>query len=210
MELRTTELRRQILGQLELTTPELRPARVEDDGDESYGDCEFLDKRSSYSLSAYWRTRSPVPAGSAASPSSDNVNDEPDVTVALPMQEHHPAGQLEKIDWTMMVIGFCMESAIDIALQSVQSRNHDDGSSSAFHFLSLLILFTFAALFVAKFISRSKFPMAAKVVEGFGLLLAALAFCYAVSIPFPYALKCTTWATFVICLLVILICKYRL
>ncbi|PON61659.1 hypothetical protein PanWU01x14_143180 [Parasponia andersonii] len=109
-----------------------------------------------------------------------------------------------QIDWIILMIGFCMESATDIALQSVQST---DQHPSKFHFLSLLILFTFATIFVARFI-RSKFPITAQVLEGFGIFLAVSAFCYAITIPFPYNLKCTTWATFVVCFLVVLICRF--
>lgn len=109
-----------------------------------------------------------------------------------------------QIDWIVVMIGFCLESATDIALQTVQPTDHH---RLKFIFLSLLILFTFEAIFVARFI-RLKFPIVAKVLEGFGLFLAVTAFCYAVTIPLPYPLKFTTWASFIVCLLLVLICRY--
>ncbi|EXB76393.1 hypothetical protein L484_005327 [Morus notabilis] len=133
-------------------------------------------------------------------------------TVGVPVPaDQQNLDRPEKINWAMIVIGFCMESAVDIALQTPQNHidqniNHDQNFSS-FHLLSMLILFTFAALFVAIFM-RHKFRITAQVLEGVGLLLAVSAFCYAVSIPFPHELKCITWSTFGISLLAVLICKY--
>lgn len=169
-----------------------------------------------------WPQQPPPPPPPTTSSSSELLDKEYQMigtTVVMPAEEQNPQPPLQppqaapgvrqdrvdqnQIDWIIVMIGFCMESATDIALQSVQSTDH----GSNFHFLSLLILFTFAAIFVARCI-RSKFPITAQVFEGLGIFLAVSAFCYAITIPFPYDLKCTTWATFVFCLLVILICRY--
>lgn len=109
--------------------------------------------------------------------------------------------------WIMVMIGFFIKTATDIAVKSSQFSSINDPIFSKVHLLSYLILFTFTALFVADFI-RPKFLIMALVLEGLGLFLGVSAFCCSLTIPLPSSLKITTWATFVICLIVILICRY--
>ncbi|GMN58002.1 hypothetical protein TIFTF001_027130 [Ficus carica] len=103
----------------------------------------------------------------------------------------------------MIILGICLASAIDIALQTVEIKPH---LLSTLHMLSLLMFYACVSLLVGRFIS-TKFPLTALGLERLGIFIAASAFCYAITIPFPLALKCTTWATFVFSLLAIFICN---
>lgn len=155
--------------------------------------------------------QSPVLPVSLTSTNTSIAQEVHSTTVGVPVPaDQQNLDRPEKINWAMIVIGFCMESAVDIALQTAQNHdqniNHDQNFSS-FHLLAILILFTFAALFVAIFM-RHKFRITAQVLEGVGILLAVSAFFYAVSIPFPHELKCITWSTLGISMLSVLICKY--
>ncbi|KAK9278600.1 hypothetical protein L1049_028173 [Liquidambar formosana] len=108
-------------------------------------------------------------------------------------------------NWLKIVLAFCFSSAIEIALQSVQSQYSHAQLPQTFHLLSLAILFSFASLFVAKFIT-SKSPVAARVLEQVGVFFAATAFFLAVTIPLPQSLKWIAWAVYAVCVLTILIC----
>ncbi|KAK9203895.1 hypothetical protein WN943_014152 [Citrus x changshan-huyou] len=78
----------------------------------------------------------------------------------LPPQQA-PAADQQNLDWAMIMIGFCLPSAIEIALQSLQVQSQ---LPPMFHFLSLAIIFSFSFLFLGK-LTRTRFPIAAQ--EGF-------------------------------------------
>ncbi|KAF3437973.1 hypothetical protein FNV43_RR20729 [Rhamnella rubrinervis] len=98
-----------------------------------------------------------------------------------------PLDQRQNLDWPTIMVGFCLASAFQIAVQTVQAQS--DQPPSTFHFLSLVIFVAFAALFVAKSVS-SKFPVAAQVLEGFGIFSVVTAFCFAITITYPKIFKC--------------------
>ncbi|KAK9278970.1 hypothetical protein L1049_028552 [Liquidambar formosana] len=146
-----------------------------------------------------WSISDPPPAAPPrppSSPPSPALDSEAQVATSVLAQAQ------QNLNWLKIVLAFCFSSAIDIALQSVQSHPQ---LPQTFHLLSLAILFSFASLFVAKFIC-SKFPIAAQVLEQVSVFFAATAFFLAVTIPFPQSLKCTTWAVYAVCVLTILIC----
>ncbi|KAJ0105534.1 hypothetical protein Patl1_18984 [Pistacia atlantica] len=100
-----------------------------------------------------------------------------------------PAADQYNLDWAMIMIGFCLPSAVEIALQSLQTKSQ---LSPMFHFLSISIILSFTFLFVSKFMS-TKFPVSAQVLERVGVLFAVTAIFVAITIPFPLWLNCITW-----------------
>ncbi|KAJ0034729.1 hypothetical protein Pint_25881 [Pistacia integerrima] len=105
------------------------------------------------------------------------------------------------LQWQNIIMAFCFTSALEISLQYVQNQFH---LPSSFHLLSLLIMLTFALLFVAKFISL-KFPVASQVLEKLVVLMAVTTVFYTIAIPFPLSLKCATWAVYVASMLTVVI-----
>ncbi|KAK9278137.1 hypothetical protein L1049_027696 [Liquidambar formosana] len=150
-----------------------------------------------------WCTSDPPPPATPPRPPS------PPPSTALDSEEQVAATSVvfahaqKNLDWTKIVLGFCLSSAVDIALQSVQTQSQ---LPPIFHWLSLAISFAFASLFVAKFISW-KFPIPAQMLEHAAVFFAATAYFVAVTIPFPMSLKCISWAVYVVSLLAILICN---
>ncbi|KAH7852145.1 hypothetical protein Vadar_021087 [Vaccinium darrowii] len=110
----------------------------------------------------------------------------------------------QNLDWPQLVIAFCFTSAMDVALQSIETRTQ---LPLPFHFLSLAIVFAFTSLFVARHIS-SKFPLQAGVLEKVGIFFAVTAFFVAITVALPLCLKLISWIIFAVSLLVILICNY--
>ena len=106
------------------------------------------------------------------------------------------------MDWTEIMIGFCLASAIDIALVSVQVHAQ---LSATFHLLSLAILFAFACFFVSQFI-KPKFLVTAQKLQKFGEFFAVTAFFIIITIPIPLYLKFATGAIYAISVLTIIIC----
>ncbi|KAJ0105532.1 hypothetical protein Patl1_18982 [Pistacia atlantica] len=102
----------------------------------------------------------------------------------------------------MIMIGFCLPSAVEIALQSLNTQSR---LSPMFHFLSLAIILSFSFIFVSKFM-RLKFPLIAQVLERVGVLFAVTAVFVAFTIPFPLWLKCITWALYAISVITIIVC----
>ena len=107
------------------------------------------------------------------------------------------------MDWTEIMIGFCLASAIDIAVASVQAHAQ---LSATFHLLSLAILFAFACFFVSEFI-KSKFLVTAQVLQKLGVFFTVTAFFMAITIPFPLYHKFATWAIYTISIFAIFICR---
>uniref|UniRef100_A0A7N2R8B2 Uncharacterized protein n=1 Tax=Quercus lobata TaxID=97700 RepID=A0A7N2R8B2_QUELO len=107
--------------------------------------------------------------------------------------------KVQHIEWTELIVTFCLASAIVITLVSVSQL------STAFHLLSLTILLAFASFVVSKFI-KSKFLVSAQVLENFGVCFNITVFFMAITIPFPLYLKFASWEVYTISALAILIC----
>ncbi|KAB1200668.1 hypothetical protein CJ030_MR0G006653 [Morella rubra] len=110
----------------------------------------------------------------------------PSQTIDLESQRV-PASSVARqdVEWQNIIMAFCFASALSIALQSLQIHSPLPLSC---HLLSMAILLTFSALFVAKFV-RSKFPTAARVLEQVAVFVAAGGFFLAIAIPLPLHLK---------------------
>ncbi|KAB1219400.1 hypothetical protein CJ030_MR3G001117 [Morella rubra] len=115
----------------------------------------------------------------------------PSQTIDLESQRV-PASSVARqdVEWQKIIMAFCFASALSIALQSLQIQSPLPLSC---HLLSMRILLTFSALFVAKFV-RSKFPTVARVLEQVAVFVAAGGFFLAIAIPLPLHLKFATWA----------------
>ncbi|KAJ0049128.1 hypothetical protein Pint_16333 [Pistacia integerrima] len=112
-----------------------------------------------------------------------------------------PAADQYNLDWAMIMIGFCLPSAVEIALQSLQTKSQ---LSPMFHFLSISIILSFTFLFVSKFMN-TKFPVSAQVLERVGVLFAVTAIFVAITIPFPLWLNCITWVLYAISFIAIML-----
>lgn len=110
----------------------------------------------------------------------------------------------QNLQWQDIILGFCFASAHGIALQFVKTPSQFPPS---FHLLSLALVLTFSAVFVAKLIS-SKFPDTAQVIEKVAVFFAATAFFLAISIPLPLNLKFFTWAIYCVLLLPVFIFSF--
>ena len=117
-----------------------------------------------------------------ASSSSDTVDPElpdmaaRDVTVGVVAHRHQ-----HHMDWTDVMIGFCLTSALEIALVSVQVHTQ---LSATFHLLSLPILFVFVCFSFSEHM-KSKFLVTGKVFQNFGVFFTITTFFIAITIPFP-------------------------
>ena len=129
----------------------------------------------------------------------------------LPKSSHSPTVTTDvarqnierrNLEWQDLIMGFCFTSALGIALQSMQTPSQ---ISPSVHLLSLAVVFS--ALFVAKFIS-SKFPDQAQAVEKVAVFFMTTAFFHAIAIPLPLHLKFSTWAIYVVLLLVVFVCNF--
>ncbi|CAK9147888.1 unnamed protein product [Ilex paraguariensis] len=108
-------------------------------------------------------------------------------------------------DWPMVLVAFCLASAVEIALCWVQNSGR---LPLLFHFLSFFILLAFTSLLVARFVA-SKYPIQSQALDRVGVFCVATAFFFAVTIPFPLCLKLTSWAIYALSLLVIVYCNNK-
>ncbi|GLT44112.1 hypothetical protein SLA2020_180270 [Shorea laevis] len=119
-----------------------------------------------------------------------------------------PAAAMEDkqiLGWEKIVVAFCLGSSVEIAVLFVEKGS----LPLSFNFLSLAIALAFTSLCVSKFIG-SRFPGTERVLELDHLagLFMVTAFYTAITIPFPFWLKCCTWAVYAISLVAIFICNY--
>ena len=129
-------------------------------------------------------------------PPSDNA-----VDLEAPPQ---PAGLIVEHcqkDWTKTMVVFCLTSAIAIALLPLQVHSQ---LPTSLLLLSVEILLCFTCFFVSEFID-SKFVVTVRVLKKFGELFTVTAFFMAITIPFLFYLKCTSWAFYSISILFVLI-----
>ena len=115
----------------------------------------------------------------------------PEVEVALP----------QNMEWPLVLFGFCLASAVDIALYSIQTNAK---IPLCLQFLSFSILLAFASLFVARFLTCNH-PTRPQVLEQGGIFFAVTAFFIALTTSFPLFLKLISWAIYVLSLLAIVI-----
>ena len=106
-----------------------------------------------------------------------------------------------KKDWTKTMVVFCLTSAIAIALLPLQVHSQ---LPTSLLLLSVAILLCFTCFFVSEFIG-SKFVVTVRVLKKFSEFFTVTAFFMAITIPFPFYLKCTSWAFYSISVLFVLI-----
>ena len=99
---------------------------------------------------------------------------------------------VHNMEWAEIVIGFCLSSAIDTAIPSLQVHSQ---LPALFHLFSLAILLAFASIVVSKFINP-KFLVTVQVLEKCGVFFTVTAFFMAITIPFPLFLKFASWAVY--------------
>ncbi|KAL3512383.1 hypothetical protein ACH5RR_025100 [Cinchona calisaya] len=113
-----------------------------------------------------------------------------------PVPINNPGAPPYHFDWAAVVIGFCLTSTVEIALQSLQPQIK---IPPLVHFLSLSLLFAFASSFVSTFVSPN---FAGALILVSKICVLAAFFC-AITIPFSTSLKIISWSIFGVCLLVI-------
>ncbi|CAL5445057.1 unnamed protein product [Camellia sinensis] len=86
----------------------------------------------------------------------------------------------------MLVLEFCLTAAFEIAIRSNQTPTQY--YSITFHLVCLVMVFAFAFIFVAKYIS-SKHPNPGRVLEHAGVVCGVTAFFVAITVSFPLCLK---------------------
>nr|POE52355.1 hypothetical protein CFP56_65587 [Quercus suber] len=128
-------------------------------------------------------------------PSQTTDPEAPPVTPVLAKQNIEPRNP----QWQDIIMGFCLTSALQIALQYIKTPSQLLPLS--FHLLSLTVVLTFSALFVAKLIG-SKYPVPAQVVNEVAVFFVTTAFFLAITIPMPLYLKFLSWAIYVVLLTV--------
>lgn len=106
-------------------------------------------------------------------------------------------------DWANIMVGLCLPSAIQIVVLSAQINSE---LPTIFHFVSFSFVLAFVSFFVGKF-TGTRFPLTAQVLERVGMLFAVTGFFMAVTIPFPFWLKVTTWVLYVVSFAVVLLCN---
>ena len=118
-------------------------------------------------------------------------HEEPPVTPVIDRQNIEPRNP----KWQDIIMGFCFTSALQMALQYMKTQSQLIPVS--FHLLSLTVVLTFSALFVAKLIG-SKYPVSAQIVDEVAVFFVTTAFFLAITIPMPLCLKFLTWAIYVV------------
>ncbi|KAI5558895.1 hypothetical protein BDE02_17G072800 [Populus trichocarpa] len=90
------------------------------------------------------------------------------------------------LEWPNIIMAFCFEAAIQIALK-YEKPQHSKVPVS-FFLLSLAILLTFCSLLVSQLISN-RFPEVSKVLEKIAISLAAIAFFTTIASPLIQSLR---------------------
>ncbi|GMQ11092.1 hypothetical protein CsSME_00053858 [Camellia sinensis var. sinensis] len=102
----------------------------------------------------------------------------------------------------MLVVEFCLTAAFEIAIRSNQTPR--PYYSITFHLVCLVMVFAFAFIFVAKYIS-SKHPSLGRMLEHAGVVCGVTAFFVAITVSFPLCLKVISWIVYALSLLAIFI-----
>ncbi|KAK3030700.1 hypothetical protein RJ639_034876 [Escallonia herrerae] len=104
------------------------------------------------------------------------------VTEKLP---GNPRNSQQNFDLMVLVIAFCLSTAVGIAQISTQTRMP---LPPELHLVSLSVVLAFGATVVAKYAS-SKLPSLSRVLEHVGAFFAATAFMFSVTLTAPLCLK---------------------
>ncbi|KAH7849746.1 hypothetical protein Vadar_022386 [Vaccinium darrowii] len=144
----------------------------------------------------------PPPPNSPVEPQ----NQPPDFVLPIEPSLPLPNVQLQQnnLDFSILVVAFCLAAANAIAIQSLQNLTV---YPITFHLLCLMIMFAFASIFVAKYITPTK-PNAACVLEIVGVFFGVTAFFIAVTISFPLSLWIISWIIYAVSLVAILVCNF--
>ncbi|KAK8598637.1 hypothetical protein V6N13_094601 [Hibiscus sabdariffa] len=131
--------------------------------------------------------------------------------VQPPSQPQFPS-QLEPVvqnhqQWQNAIVGFCFSYALGVSLQSVSPSPPDHRLPLPTVLLSFLVLLVFIFILLAFFI-HPKCIMISQALQKAALLLAATAFCHALSIPFSTEIKCAVRPLFFLSLLGAMIFTY--
>ena len=128
--------------------------------------------------------------------------------IPYPDEEAAAARNHNHLDyWPKILVVFCSASAIDLALLSAQIQY--SRLPPIFCFLGLTIILSFTCFFVSKSI-HFNYPLAAHVLDRFGIFFGVTAIFISITIPFPLWFKCLTCFIYVLCWLTILFCNYLL
>ncbi|XVF37635.1 hypothetical protein REPUB_Repub20aG0026500 [Reevesia pubescens] len=163
-------------------------------------------------------SRSHLPQLQPSSPPSPNVaNAESPVSLPLPPPsspsfslESEPINLLaaqQHLQWQNAILTFCFTFALGLISLQFSQTDKSKELPTSFALLSFAILLTFFLLLVAFFINQRHATTSIKL-EKVALLLAAAAFCHAITIPFPLNLKFASWTLFFFSVFVIVICKF--
>ncbi|KAF5934031.1 hypothetical protein HYC85_030202 [Camellia sinensis] len=90
----------------------------------------------------------------------------------------------------MLVLEFCLTAAFEIAIRSNQTPTQY--YSITFHLVCLVMVFAFAFIFVAKYVS-SKHPNLGRLLDHAGVVCGVTAFFVAITVSFPLCLKLISW-----------------
>ncbi|KAK9926192.1 hypothetical protein M0R45_023434 [Rubus argutus] len=107
--------------------------------------------------------------------------------------------------WVKILVVFCSASSIELALLSAQIQYSQ--LPPIFCFLGITIILSFTCFFVSKSI-HFNYPLAAHVLDRFGIFFGVTAIFISITIPFPLWFKCLTCFIYVLCWLTILFCNY--
>ncbi|CAL5445065.1 unnamed protein product [Camellia sinensis] len=100
----------------------------------------------------------------------------------------------------MLVLEFCLTAAFEIAIRSNQTPTQY--YSIAFHLVCLVMVFAFAFIFAAKYVS-SKHPNLGRVLDHAGVVCGVTAFFVAITVSFLLCLKLISWIVYALSLLAI-------
>ncbi|KAH7849540.1 hypothetical protein Vadar_019344 [Vaccinium darrowii] len=138
-------------------------------------------------------------------PPVEPQNQPPDFVLPIEPPLPPPNLQLQQnnLDFPIHVVAFCLAAANAVAIQSLQNLTV---YPITFHLLCLMIMFAFASIFVAKYITPTK-PNAACLLEIVGVLFGVTAFFIAFTISFPLWLRIISWIIYAVSLGAIIICN---
>ncbi|KAH1090954.1 hypothetical protein J1N35_018211 [Gossypium stocksii] len=128
-----------------------------------------------------------------------------------PLPQHQPlpptpsdwklAAAQQHLQWINAALSFCFSYPITV-LQFQYAQTNQNQPNISMVVLSFLVLLTFKLFLLALFI-KLIFTQTSETLEKVGVLVAAAAFCHAITIPFPLELKCVVYAVFILFLLLL-------
>ncbi|KAF8037491.1 hypothetical protein BT93_B0401 [Corymbia citriodora subsp. variegata] len=108
--------------------------------------------------------------------------------------------------WEKIIISFCLTSATELAVASIQEGNH---LPPVYCLYSVAVILAFVFVFISKYIdSNTKYLTISFALQHISIFFVATAFFIAMTIPFNFWLKCSAWAIYAIAILAILACRF--